>query len=197
MTTEQLIDGVVNAIFQEFGETTRIYTEQIEQGLDAPCFLVLAINPQKNRFLGRRYHRTCTINIIYFPGSQLASQMELRNVKFSFDDDGNLIVQHSPDIDRDVKFSLENGDAIATQSKQFDRVVDLTISRPEGDMAADSDLGQRIDKPTASNREINMVSERLFDCMEIIRANGHKIKGNNMEATAEDDTLVFTIDYDF
>lgn len=126
MTTEQLIDGVVGAIYKEFGESYPIYTENNEQGMDEPCFLVTAINPQKNRFLGRRYRRTVTLNVNYFPTSPA-----------------------------------------------------------------------KVTDESAARKEMNDAAERLFDCLEIITANGHKIKGFNQGYTVSDGVLVYTLDFDY
>ena len=49
-----IIKGITNAIYQKFGNDCEIYTEEVEQGLEEPCFFVYCINPQSNIFLGRR-----------------------------------------------------------------------------------------------------------------------------------------------
>ncbi len=67
MTTEQLITGVVGAIYEEFGEEYPIRTENNEQGLEGPCFYVKCVRPSANRYFWRRYYRTWLINVCYFP----------------------------------------------------------------------------------------------------------------------------------
>lgn len=49
-----IIKGITNAIYQEFGDDYEIYTEEVEQGLEEPCFFVYCINPQSDIFLDRR-----------------------------------------------------------------------------------------------------------------------------------------------
>lgn len=50
----EIIKGIADAIYQEFGNDYEIYDEEVEQGLNEPCFFVYCINPQNNIFLGRR-----------------------------------------------------------------------------------------------------------------------------------------------
>lgn len=54
MTTEQLIDGMVNAIYEEFGEEYPIRTENNEQGFHEPCFYVRCVTPAKNLYFWKR-----------------------------------------------------------------------------------------------------------------------------------------------
>ncbi len=67
MTTEQLIDGIVGAIHEEFGASYPIRTENNEQGFTGPCFYVKCIRPVCNRFFWRRYLRTWQMAVYYFP----------------------------------------------------------------------------------------------------------------------------------
>lgn len=67
MTTEQLIDGVVGAISEEFGTGYPIRTENNEQGFNGPCFYVKCIRPTQNRFFWRRFLRTWQMAVYYFP----------------------------------------------------------------------------------------------------------------------------------
>lgn len=65
----KIIDGISNALFQEFGENYKIYTENIEQGLKKPCFVILCVNPKSKRFMGERYFRTNIFTVLYFPST--------------------------------------------------------------------------------------------------------------------------------
>lgn len=67
MTTEQLIDGIVGAISEEFGTSYPIRTENNEQGFTEPCFYVRCIQPTQNRFFWRRFLRTWQMAVYYFP----------------------------------------------------------------------------------------------------------------------------------
>ena len=65
----KIIDGISEAINQEFGDGYDIYTESIEQGLEEPCFSILCLNPTNDLFLGKRYKRTNQFMIQFFPAS--------------------------------------------------------------------------------------------------------------------------------
>ena len=64
-----IIAGISNAIFQEFGDSYTIYTENVEQGLQEPCFFIVPINPTSRRFLGKRYFRENPFCIQYLTSS--------------------------------------------------------------------------------------------------------------------------------
>lgn len=63
----KIVDGIVQAISAAYGEEYEIYTENVEQGLTEPCFLIECINPSFEQFLGRRYHEKVPFCIHYFP----------------------------------------------------------------------------------------------------------------------------------
>lgn len=65
----KIIDGIGEAIYQEFGDGYDIYTESIEQGLEEPCFSILCLNPTSDQFLGKRYFRANQFMIQYFPST--------------------------------------------------------------------------------------------------------------------------------
>ena len=65
----QIIDGISKAINFEFGDDYEIYTEDVEQGLEEPCFSILCLNPTIEQFLGNRYFRSNQFCIHYFPSS--------------------------------------------------------------------------------------------------------------------------------
>ncbi len=65
----RIIDGICSALNDEFGDEYEIYTETIKQGLHEPCFLIKCINPTQKRFLGKRYYKTNSFCIHYFPSS--------------------------------------------------------------------------------------------------------------------------------
>lgn len=62
-----IIEGISRAINAEFGDDHAIYAEKVEQGLKEPCFFISCIAPTKRLFVGRRYFRTNTFCIQFFP----------------------------------------------------------------------------------------------------------------------------------
>lgn len=63
----KIIDGICVAINTEFGDDHEIYTETVEQGFQEPCFSVLCLNPTIEQVIGKRYFRTNSFCIHFFP----------------------------------------------------------------------------------------------------------------------------------
>ena len=63
----KIIDAISISIDAEFGDQYKIYTEEVKQGLDEPCFFILCINPTNELFRNNRYFRTNHFSIQYFP----------------------------------------------------------------------------------------------------------------------------------
>lgn len=66
----EIISGISNALYNEFGGNYRIYKEKIEQGLKEPCFSVLCISPTIKKGLGNRYEKNNSFCIHYFAESK-------------------------------------------------------------------------------------------------------------------------------
>ena len=65
-----IIEAISVALNGEFGDDYEIHMEEIEQGLEEPCFFIFCLNPTKDLFLGKRYFRTNPFCIQYFPASK-------------------------------------------------------------------------------------------------------------------------------
>ena len=66
----KIIKGISQALYSEFGEEYNIYTEDIMQGLNEPCFFIQCINPKITLFRGNRYYRENQFAIQNFPKSK-------------------------------------------------------------------------------------------------------------------------------
>lgn len=69
MILNDIITGIAEAIGEEFSEGYKIYTENVEQGLVAPCFSVVCVSPLSRRFLGRRHYKENKFCIHYYAGT--------------------------------------------------------------------------------------------------------------------------------
>lgn len=58
--------GITKSLGKEF-EQINIYTDNIRQGLDAPCFLVTPLISTEENLLDNRYERSYPFMIQYFP----------------------------------------------------------------------------------------------------------------------------------
>lgn len=66
----KIIDGISKAINEEFGDSYEIYTEEVEQGLQEPCFSIICVEPKSDLFRQNKYHRQNQFCIHYFPSSK-------------------------------------------------------------------------------------------------------------------------------
>ena len=64
-----IITGITDAIYSEFGDDYEIHKERVEQGLVEPCFFVMLVNPTNERFLSNRRYLTNKFSIQYFPST--------------------------------------------------------------------------------------------------------------------------------
>lgn len=67
ITVRNITDGIVQALFDEFGEGYTFYTDDVEQNLKAPAFLIVCVEPKTEQVIGDRYRREHLFNIVYFP----------------------------------------------------------------------------------------------------------------------------------
>ena len=62
-----IIEAISIALNNEFGDKYWVYADNIEQGLQEPCFFVSCVNPTNRLFLDKRYFRSNLFCIQYFP----------------------------------------------------------------------------------------------------------------------------------
>lgn len=67
MRTSQFIKGIAKSIHSVFGDSCTIYVNDIEQGLDEPCFLIKAVRSDFTRGIKGRYETVTSIDLAYFP----------------------------------------------------------------------------------------------------------------------------------
>lgn len=65
MTTE-VVNGVIAAIKTAFPESD-VFDNPAKQGIEENSFSVRCVQPTHEQFLGRRYHKSHLIEIVYFP----------------------------------------------------------------------------------------------------------------------------------
>lgn len=67
MTIQDIIDGIAEALFQEFGADPEIHADKVEQGLKSNSFIIRCLNPTMNKHLGNVYFRTNQFSVQYIP----------------------------------------------------------------------------------------------------------------------------------
>lgn len=80
MELNKLIDGISKSIYTVFGDDYEIYTSEVEQGLQEPCFLIICISPSQSKLSGNMYDRQQLIDVHYFPKDKINSSEEMNNV---------------------------------------------------------------------------------------------------------------------
>lgn len=61
----EIINQMSQVLKEEFGEQSAIYMEEIEEGLEIPCFLITLLNPVQKPFPGKRYYQKYPFCIQY------------------------------------------------------------------------------------------------------------------------------------
>ena len=72
----ELTDAIGVALNAEFGDGYRIYADNIEQGLQKPCFFISCTAQSSKPFPGRRYLWKNRFCIRYFPGDKSREKEE-------------------------------------------------------------------------------------------------------------------------
>jgi len=65
----KIIDGIAEALYEEFGDGCEIYTETVKQGLNEPCFIVRCLAPSSRIYRGKRYQCQNQFALNYFPAT--------------------------------------------------------------------------------------------------------------------------------
>lgn len=72
-----IMDAVTRRLDELFGDGYEIYTDEVGQGLEEPCFFVQFLEPSEKPMIGPRYYRQAAMCIQYMPGDvpQLSREM--------------------------------------------------------------------------------------------------------------------------
>lgn len=76
---KKIIDGILAALSEEFGDEYTLYTESVMQGMKEPCFFVFCISPNTRVFRGRRYYHENQFAIQYLTAAD-EPRIECTNV---------------------------------------------------------------------------------------------------------------------
>lgn len=74
-----IVNGISNAIYEQYGQDKKIYTESIEQGFSEPCFFIAVLEAEQASYIGNRYKLTVPVNVHYFPATK-AKKREMQDV---------------------------------------------------------------------------------------------------------------------
>lgn len=64
-----MINKIIRAIADDIKskyENINVYTQEVKQGFQRPCFSIICVNSENNIYRGQRYRMTCDIEIHYY-----------------------------------------------------------------------------------------------------------------------------------
>ena len=133
----KIVDGMVQALNAEFGTEYEVYTEDVEQGLQEPCFLIKCVTPSIQQKLDRRYRLNNVFCVHYFPISEdeqtecLDVQMRLYGSLELIEHDGSLIrgTQIHSEISDGVLHFFVNYDFFAMKPKEETAMETLEVDQ--------------------------------------------------------------------
>lgn len=80
----KIITGISQKLDEEFNteenQEYTIYTENVEQGLEEPCFFIFSLKPSNRQLAGNRYERKYPFDIHYFPKDEDNYNNEINEV---------------------------------------------------------------------------------------------------------------------
>ena len=79
--TNGIVSGISRKLHDAFGDSYEIYTEQVKQGLKAPCFIISCVNIASMPIVGVRYLRQALFSVAYFPKSGTRVKAECLDVQ--------------------------------------------------------------------------------------------------------------------
>lgn len=81
VNSQDIVQGVVNALRNEFGDDDyTYYIEDIPQGFKEPSFYIRTLNSSFELVCGRRYLRKNMMIVRYFPESEMKPRQEINAV---------------------------------------------------------------------------------------------------------------------
>lgn len=128
------ITGIALAI-GEIGAQYTVYTSDVKQDLDTPCFIIKAIDVSQKMTLDNRFDRNQTFSITYFPET---------------DDEDEL---------RDMEDSLLFGLEYITVNDKKVRVSDMKCTISDGVLVCTADYNLRLKQTVSKDKMQNLSRE--------------------------------------
>jgi len=127
----KIIDGISIKLNQVFGDDYNIYTEEIKQGFEEPCFFIAVLNPSQRQMLGSRYFRQHPFDIHYFSAVQ-GSNNELQSIASDLYEALELIILLDGDFVRGSKMNHAVIDSVLHFFVNFDMFVNKVVVPEDG-----------------------------------------------------------------
>jgi hypothetical protein len=122
-----VIDAISIKLNATFGDGYTIYTEQVEQGLKEPCFLIYSISPSHEIVRGNLYAKSNKFVIQFFPLVS-HSKKELNDVVDTLFEELEYITTVNSDLIRGSNMSVDFIDDVANFFVNYDFHVTKVLS---------------------------------------------------------------------
>lgn len=119
-----IIGGIAQKIHETFGDEYRIYSEDVEQDLRDPCFVIVNLLNTTTKLLPPRYFRSYNFDVHYFPKSERTTKRECNEVSEKL----KIALEYINVIDncvRGVKMTDEIVDDVLHFKVSYDLFVEL------------------------------------------------------------------------
>lgn len=121
ITINSLITSLFIKLSQEFDDDINIYSENVEQGFDKPCFFIEAVNSSNKNLLGKRYLRKNSFDIKYFP--EVESNNGMQEIASTLYDVLEILTLENGEKVRGTKMSHKVLDGVLHFYVNFDMVL--------------------------------------------------------------------------
>ena len=105
-----MVNEIKNAISiklnQVYGDAYEIYSKDVEQGLQEPCFFIKILNSSRRQLIGNRYYLEISVDVHYFLAVK-GDNDKLDEVGMSLFDDLEYITMVNGDQIRGTNMSYE------------------------------------------------------------------------------------------
>lgn len=136
---KEIVDGISIKLNSIFGDGYETYAEDVEQGLQEPCFFIKSLPVINNPLLGKRKKRTYSFDIAYFP---LEGNEEMMTVSEQMLDGLEYITLLNGDILRGFNLEAEIIDGVLHVSVNY--IVFLNDYSTEDSMESyDTNVGMK------------------------------------------------------
>lgn len=81
-----IIHGISRKLFDLFGADYEIYTQDVTQGLNEPCFFIAHVTSTDKQYLGNRRLVRHAFDVHYFPVQDAALREDMHDVAWSLDE---------------------------------------------------------------------------------------------------------------
>lgn len=115
---KDIVDGISIQLNKEFGDKYEIYTDDVKQGLQEPCFFIQLLPVNSKPMLGKRKKRKYMFNIIFFPEKKGTSE-ELMEVSERLMDALEYIIFVNGDIVRGQNMESDVSDGVLNFSVTY------------------------------------------------------------------------------